>query len=109
MPSNKNRAGGRPSTYDSERGGEIIFWMQKGRSLYAAADAMGVARQTIHNWMNRYPEFKDAVERAKAARAAVLERELLVTTSSTRGNILRIALVNAAPAEWRTNRPPPKR
>ncbi|MBR1140430.1 MAG: IS630 transposase-related protein [Bradyrhizobium sp.] len=92
---------GRPTSYTPEIGNVVYRFMSQGLSLTAAAGAMGIARATVHNWMKRYPEFLDSVERGQAARVYKLETDLLNTDQAQIVHARRFALVNAAPAEWR--------
>ncbi len=92
---------GRPTDYTPEIGNVVYRLMSEGLSLTAAAGAMGIARATVHNWMKRYPELLDSVERGRAARVYKLETDMLGTDEVHVVHARRFALVNAAPAEWR--------
>ncbi len=43
---------------------KFVEIMRSGRSIRAACDAVGVARQTFHSWKDRHPEFDEAVRQA---------------------------------------------
>ncbi|WP_374940843.1 helix-turn-helix domain-containing protein [Bradyrhizobium sp. SRS-191] len=92
---------GRPTNYTPEMGHVVYRLMSEGLSLTAAAGAMGIARATVHNWMKRYPELLDSVERGQAARVYKLETDMLGAGEAHIVHARRFALVNAAPAEWR--------
>ncbi|WP_316171539.1 MULTISPECIES: hypothetical protein [unclassified Bradyrhizobium] len=62
---------------------------------------MDIASATVHNWMKRYPEFLDSVERGQAARVYKLEADMLGANEAHVIHARRFALVNAAPEEWR--------
>ncbi|WP_139031289.1 hypothetical protein [Bradyrhizobium sp. ORS 375] len=97
---NKARRG-RPTNYTPEIGNVVYRLMSQGLSLTAAAGAMDIARATVHNWMKRYPEFLDSVERGQAARVYKLEADMLGANEAHIIHARRFALINAAPAEWR--------
>lgn len=97
---------GRPTSYSPEMGSVVYRLMSTGLSLTAAVGAMGFSRATIHNWMKKYPELLDAVERGQAARAYRLETEMLNADRAQIVHTRRLALINAAPEEWRRRRPP---
>ncbi|MGJ4940635.1 hypothetical protein ACQR1W_08700 [Bradyrhizobium sp. HKCCYLS1011] len=97
---NKARRG-RPTNYSPEIGNVVYRLMSQGLSLTAAAGVMDIARATVHNWMKRYPEFLDSVERGQAARVYRLETDMLNADQAHIVHARRFALVNAAPAEWR--------
>lgn len=67
-PDEPKHAGGRPSKYDPKFCDMVIEDMAKGYSLTAFAGLIGVNRDTIDQWRKDYPEFSEAVTRAKAAR-----------------------------------------
>lgn len=92
---------GRPSTYDPAYCEQVVEFMAQGYSLTAFAGSIRVARSTVHEWMERHPEFADAVKTAHGARTATLEREMLMADSSPRVTARIFALKNAAPDEWR--------
>ena len=75
--------------------------MGMGLSLTAAAGAMGVSPETINRWSDTHEEFRDAVSRGRAARVFALESQMLASDNSAVINARRLALLNAAPEEWR--------
>ena len=52
-------------------------------------------------WAEQYPEFRVAIDTAKAARTECLEREALEAENSARINFRVAALKNCAPEDWR--------
>lgn len=63
---NGKHPGGRPSDYDPKYCDEIIEFMARGLSKEAFAGQIGVAKQTIYNWMDAHKEFLDAVKEAES-------------------------------------------
>ena len=60
---------GRPTDYLEEFAERVETFCADGYSLTAFAGEIGVCRATINNWCGEFPEFLEAVNRAKAARA----------------------------------------
>lgn len=62
--------GGRPSKYDSGFCARVLELGKDGKSKIQIAAALGVNRQTLDNWSDRYPEFaaalSDAIELSQA-------------------------------------------
>lgn len=56
---------GRPTSYDPEYCERVVEFGRDGKSLTWIATELGVVKQTIHNWMKEFPEFLDAMTRAK--------------------------------------------
>ena len=79
----------------------VVTLMSAGLSLTGAAGVMGVGRTTVHRWMDTHEEFRDAVLRGQAARTFKLETMLLETKSAAVVRLCCLALVNAAPEDWR--------
>lgn len=57
---------GRPSKYTEDRVVEIINTIRMGCYEVTAARAHGVSETTFHEWKNKYPDFKERVEQARA-------------------------------------------
>lgn len=100
LPIEKHRRG-RPSGYTPEACNQVVTLMSSGLSLTASAGMMSVGRTTVHRWMDTHEEFRDAILRGQAARTFKLETLLLQTTSPAVARLCRLALINAAPEEWR--------
>jgi hypothetical protein len=60
---------GRPTDYREEFVEQVVTFCGEGYSLTAFAGEIGVCRATINNWCAEFPEFLEAVSRAKALRA----------------------------------------
>lgn len=56
---------GRPTDYRPEMCEEVIELGRLGKSHAQIAAALDVARQSLHNWVEIYPEFMDAMTRAR--------------------------------------------
>lgn len=67
--------GGRPSKYDPSFGNRAIEYMGQGFSKEAFAGHLGIAKQTLYNWMAEYPEFLDAIKHAETACLDFWERQ----------------------------------
>lgn len=102
MTNRKRR--GRPSGYTPEVCNKLVALMSTGLSLTASAAALGIGSSTAHRWMDAHEEFRGAVFQGQAARAFWLEKKLLETTSGAVVRFCCLALVNAAPEEWRKRR-----
>lgn len=92
---------GRQTDYTPERGAELIFWMKQGYSLTAAAPKLGVHRDTIYAWREKYPEFSDSLKHAMGLRVFKLETDLLAAPDGPTVTSRIFALKNAAPDEWK--------
>jgi hypothetical protein len=92
---------GRPSGYTQEACNQVVTLMGTGLSLTASAGMMGISRSTIHRWMDKHDEFRDAVSKGQAARTSKLEIMLLEAKSAAVVRLCCLALINAAPEEWR--------
>jgi hypothetical protein len=97
---------GRPSSYSKAYCDEVIACGSEGLSLTAFAGHIGVARSTIHEWMQEHQEFSIACKKAMAKRTMFLEKGML--SSGATGPMVtarRFALVNASvgsePQDWR--------
>lgn len=95
---------GRPSKFQQVYCNEVIETMATGLSLTAFAGEIGVARSTINEWIDNYPEFSEAVRVAKAKRTLALERGMLTAENGPAVTARMFALKNADPEEWRDKR-----
>lgn len=55
----------RPTDYRPEYCEQVVELGRAGKSHAQIAAALDVARQTLHNWADEYPEFLDAIKRAR--------------------------------------------
>lgn len=93
---------GRPSNYDPRLCYAIVEWTQKtGQSLTAFAGAIGTSRHRLNEWAKRYPEFRDAMEKAKAMRALVLEKQVMQMDKPGPIHYRVLALKNCAPEDFK--------
>lgn len=56
---------GRPTDYLPEMCEQVVELGRQGKSHAQIAAALDVARQTLYNWQDTYPEFLDAITRAR--------------------------------------------
>lgn len=92
---------GRPTDYTPDLGEQILALMQSGLSLAASAAEVGVHRQRVYEWVDKFPEFADTISLAKGKRQLFLEKRLL---SADQGPVVTstiFALKNAAGEDWR--------
>jgi hypothetical protein len=101
LPAHLKHPGGRPSEYRPEYCQAVIDCMAQGFSLTAFAGSIRVAKDTIYQWVKVYPQFSDAVARARAARVSALEVKLLRSRLGAETSAAIFALRNADPTEWR--------
>ena len=94
---------GRPSEFKPEYCDEAEAFLADGYSVAAFAGHIGVAKQTVYNWMNAHPEFMDAVKRGQAGAVLWWERANRKLAMDGEGNATAIifGLKNRAPDEWR--------
>lgn len=96
---------GRPTDYTKTMGDEILNLMAEGLSLAAAAAAIGIHRQRVYDWVERYPEFSDTVKLAQAKRQLFLERRLLNNElAGPQITSTIFALKNTNHEDWRDKR-----
>lgn len=95
-------ATGRPTDYTKTLGDEILNLMAGGLSLAASAAELGIHRQRVYEWVERYPEFADTIKLAMAKRQLFLERRLLNNElAGPQITSTIFALKNAGAADWR--------
>ncbi|WP_311044332.1 helix-turn-helix domain-containing protein [Rhizobium lentis] len=92
---------GRPTDWTPTLGEEILQLMSAGLSLAAAAAELGIHRQRVYEWVDRYPEFADTVKLAMAKRQLFLERRLLSADVGPVVTSTIFALKNAGAEDWR--------
>ena len=93
---------GRPSKYKPTYCNEVITHCSEGASLTSFAAEIGVARSTINEWIEHYPEFSEAVKKAKAKCAAWWEKVNRANALEGKGNATSciFGLKNMAPDDW---------
>jgi hypothetical protein len=97
----EKRSVGRPSEFKEAYGEEILGLMAEGLSLAASAAELGIHRQRVYEWVEKYPEFADTVKLAQAKRQLFLERRLLKADVGPVVTSTIFALKNAAAEDWR--------
>jgi transposase-like protein len=95
--------GGAPTKYKLEYCEEIIESGKAGYSLTAFAGSIGVCRETVRQWRNKYPEFAEAAAVAAACAAVVWESKLIALADGEPGNVTAVifALKNRVGEDWR--------
>lgn len=82
----------------------IIAFMTEGYSFSAFAGEVGVSIWTLQEWRNRFPDFREAAERGKAARLKTWESKAMdfAFGRTEKGNaaVLLRGLAKASPEEW---------
>lgn len=99
----KKGPGGRPSKYRPEYCDAIVEHMKDGASMTSFAAEINVARSTINEWVENYPEFSEAVTRAKAKCAAWWEAvgRNLALTGQGNATLVVFGLKNMSGDDWR--------
>ena len=73
--SEKKEGFGAPTKYDPAFCDQVIELGKKGKSITQIAVTIGVVKQTVYNWMNEYPDFLDAITRAREESQAWFEEQ----------------------------------
>jgi len=58
---------GRPTKYRRKYCRQVVEFMSQGGSIVSFAGTIGVSKQRVYDWSKRYPDFRDAYKRGKAA------------------------------------------
>jgi len=72
---------GRPTDYKPEYCAEAIDYIGHGKSKEAFAGHIGVAVSTVYLWLDKHPEFSEAVKRGEAMSQDFWEELGLVGTT----------------------------
>ena len=96
---------GRPPDYDPSYCQLVLSDCAAGYSFGGFAGRIGVARSTITDWSNRYPEFAAACARAQSGRLRFWESKAIdiATTGGAGGGQVQIVLAglyNAGREDW---------
>lgn len=87
MSEEKNPVG-RPSEYNPQYCEKIVDLMKDGASIEEVAAELGISKQSIYTWSEKYPDFMDAKKKAeelssawwmKQGRIALREKEFNYT------------------------------
>ena len=92
---------GRPTLYRPEYCQLVIDHMAKGYSLTTFAGLIGVAPDTVYEWIKVHSAFSESMSRARPARVLALETKLLRSRDGAETKAAIFALRNADPEEWR--------
>lgn len=96
-------AGGRPTKYDEKYCEQIIEHMSEGASMTSFAAEIEVDRSSLNEWMDKHPEFSQAVKIGKAKCASWWERVGRTNAVEGGGNatLVIFGLKNMAADDWR--------
>ena len=72
---------GRPTKYKSEYCDLVIEKMSQGYSKEAVAGFIGIAKDTLYNWIKAHKEFSDAIKRGEMLSQVFWEELGLVGTT----------------------------
>ena len=95
--------GGRPTDYDPSYCDSAETFLAEGYSVAALAGFLGVAKSTVYEWIDRYPEFSDSVKIGQAGAVYWWERANRYLAKTGEGNATAcvFGLKNRASDEWR--------
>ena len=84
---------------------QVIDFLKDGHSVAAFAGHIGVSSNAIYRWMDKYPEFAEAVKCAQAKSVLWWERRVIELAQGGQGNAnaIMFGLRNRASGEWREN------
>ena len=98
-------AGGRPTKYKQDYCDLIIEALSEGKSIAAFAADIGVARSSVKEWADAYPEFSNALRIAKAKCSAWWENEArkvaLAGGAPGQATMIIFGLKNMSANDWR--------
>lgn len=57
---------GRPTKYNLSMGEKAIELMAEGASKIEVAVGLGISRETLYDYCNKYPEFSDAIKKGES-------------------------------------------
>ena len=104
-PSTLKALRGRPSDYKPEYCELVCEELAKGYSLGGFAGLIGVARSTINDWINRYPDFAEACARASGNRQRHWEGKAIEVGETggkgSQGQMVIFALTNVGREDWK--------
>ena len=90
---------GRPTKFTTERQERILRSIRAGNYVETAALAAGIGKSTFYDWLDRFPDFADAVQKARAEAEA---RYVAVIEQATETSWQAAAwwLERTAPNRW---------
>ncbi len=82
---------------------QVQIHMAKGYSFESFASKLDVDKSTLYLWCQAHPEFKEAKDRGVEKSRYKLERNLMRTAVTGKGNVIAslFMLKNRFPADWR--------
>jgi hypothetical protein len=95
---------GRPPVYHPELCDFVLSIAQGGLSLTGMAVRIGVARDTVYDWIEKYPDFSDAMKRAREISLAAWEEHMrngLWGGKAFNPQVLTFAMPNMFPADYK--------
>ncbi len=92
-----------PTAYRDTYCDEVIDFLKDGYSLAAFAGKTGVSCKTLYNWIDKHPDFAEAVKLAQARSALWWEKRMLEFAQTGQGNATAVifGLKNRVSDEWR--------
>ena len=94
---------GRPSKYDEKFCQQLIKHMAQGLSFESFGAIIGVAEQTLHNWLVDFPDFLEAKREAFTKSRLFWEKIGIQQATIGQGNSTAFVfnMKNRFPKEWR--------
>lgn len=98
--------GGRPTDYNPDYCQVAIDLGAEGKTYTAIANNLCTSRETLYNWMDKHPEFLDAMKRSRALAMEKWEGILQAQALSGKGNPTAaiFAMKNQFPDDYRDRR-----
>ena len=92
-----------PTLYQAAYCDAVVEFLKDGYSLAAFGGKIGVTHRAIYDWIDKHPDFAEAVKRGQAQSALWWERRILEFAKTGQGNASAIifGLKNRASDEWR--------
>ena len=76
-PKKRKNPGGRPTKYTKETIEKVCQGLRQGLTYKYAAEIAGISEARFYEYKNKYQEFREAVEAAKAENAAFCMRRIV--------------------------------
>jgi uncharacterized protein YjcR len=95
--------GGRPTLYDPDYCEDARTFLADGFSVAALAGKLKVAVSTVNLWIDKHPEFSDAVKEGQAGAVYWWEQRNRELAQGGSGNATTVifGLKNRAPDQWK--------
>ena len=85
---------GRPTKYDPKYCEEVIEFMAKGFSFEAFAGHIGAHKDTLYEWVKKYPEFSASLNRLKRLQKEQLSNDGVYGGKDVNPTIVKLLLQN---------------